>query len=56
MAETQKAREENLRLEALKVANTLYGGRGVQRGKFLEFAAEVYEFIKGESEELTEVE
>jgi len=51
MAETQKVREEELRLESLKVATELYGGIRIQEDKFLFFAKQVYEFIKGEPEE-----
>ena len=47
MAVSQKERAEALRLEALKIAIALYGGKGAQTGKFLGFAAEVFEFIKG---------
>jgi len=52
MAETQKVREEELRLEALKIATALCSGTlmTMQGEKFLFFAKQVYEFIKGEPE------
>lgn len=56
MAETQKVREEELRLEALKIATALCSGTlmTMQGEKFLFFAKQVYEFIKGESVEVEE--
>ena len=48
---TKAERNEALRLESLKIAIALYGGKSGVTGKFLGFAAEVYEFIKGDEEE-----
>jgi hypothetical protein len=50
MAESQ--REENLRLEALKIAAELYRGAviSIQEERFLSFAERVYGFIKYEPE------
>jgi len=46
MAVTKAERDEALRLEALKISIALFGGKGAQTGRFLGFAAEVFEFIK----------
>ena len=48
VGETDRVREEYLRLEALKVANSVYGGKSIQPTRLLQFAAEIYEFIKGD--------
>ena len=56
MAETQKVRDENLRLEALRITNALFGGKGAQANRFLAFAGEVFEFIKGGPEAADEEE
>ena len=48
MAEDKITTDEALRLEALKVANTLFSdARQVNEQKFLDFAQQVFDFIKG---------